>query len=359
MPQAAHRAELSLMNGPIEEAAAPAPRHNHRRKVLTHLAKAAFGVGIVAYLLTRYDIAEVSRQLGTADPLQFLLAWVYAVAALFCFALMTRIGMRPLGMTLTTGQIFKIQFQLKFYSLFMPGASNLLVKWYKFARPAKQPAQALIIMGLTRLVHTISLLLLTSIGIWNDALFPWPTLQWVALASAVAFSGGLAFMVSEPGRRTATWLAEVAWVHRYAPAIFASRWRKLWHILSQLQGLSLGEITLLMTLAIGGNFLATLQHLAIGQAVGLDLSVWVYAWLRGIILIAAIIPVSVSGLGIREVGVVGVLIFYAVPEELALAYSLLYFGGFVLGNGVIGGILELFDTVRGASRPAPPPTQGN
>jgi len=354
---------LEAMSDAQESIVSPAPPapptpQQRRRKIASHTIKTAIGLGILAYLLYRYDIAEVYQNLGSVNLKLFALAWAYSLAAMTIYAYMTRVGMRPLGMPLTTIDILKVQFQVRFYSLFMPGAANMLVKWYKFARPAKQPAQALIIMGFTRLLHTISLMLITSVGIWRDANFPWPPLQWVAIASAAALIVGMLVFISEPGRRLAAVLADLPLVHRWLPRAIAKKWQKLWHITAQLQGVSRREIAFLVFLAIAGNSLETLQHLAIGQAVGLELSVWVYAWLRGVILIAAMVPFSLAGLGVREASVVGILIFYAVPEEQALAYSLLFFGGFVLGKGLIGGILELIDLLRGARPAPPPPTQG-
>jgi len=349
---------MSAAHDPMMPSSPPTPRQ-WRRMIVSHTIKAAIGLAILAYLLYRYDFAEVYQNFGAVNLNMFVLAWAYSLAAMTIYAYMTRVGMRPLGMPLTTIDILKVQFQVRFYSLFMPGSTNMLVKWYKFARPAKQPAQALVIMGFTRLLHTISLVLIAGVGMWGDTNFPWPLLQWVAIASTVALIVGTLVFVSEPGRRMAAVLADTPLVHRWLPRAIAGKWQKLWHITAQLQGVSRREIALLMLLAIAGNFMETLQHFAIGHAVGLELSVWVYAWLRGIILIAAMAPFSVAGLGVREAGIVGILIFYAVPEELALAYSLLFFGGFVLGRGLIGGILELIDFLRGARPAASPPTESS
>lgn len=360
LPQAADGKELPLST--VETIGVPPPPEpapgDRRKKVAVHLLKAAIGAAIVGYLLYRYDFAAVWSNLREANAWLFVLAWAYGLAAMALYARMTRMAMRSLGMPLTTLEILKIQFQVRFYSLFMPGAANMLVKWYKFAKPGKQPAQALIIMGFTRLLHLIAIMLLATVGIWRDAFFPWPPLQWAAIGAAMALTLGFLFMVSTPGRHTATILADLPWIERFAPAFLATRWRKLWRILAQLQGISAWEIVLLLAMALGGNFLETLQHLAIGQAVGLELSMWVYAWLRGVLLLAAIVPFSFSGLGLREAGVVGLLVYYAVPEEQALAYSLLYFGLFVLGKGIVGGVLELIDSLRGGAPASPPPTQG-
>ena len=330
---------------------APPVHASRGRGVLLHLGKLAVGVAIVAYLLWQYDFMAVGARLRGTDPAWFAFAWVFALATMLANAAISRMAVRPLGMPFTTLQILKVNFQVRFYALFLPGAANFVVKWHKLARPAKQPGEALVLMGFSRLVHSLALLLVTATAIARDPSFPWPWMQYAAWLMAGLLVVAFCFVLSNAGRHTATRIGELPWISRFLPWFIASRWRKLWHTIARLQGVSRGELLLLVTLAFASNLLEILQHTCIGYAVGLELSFWVYAWLRGVVILCAILPISLAGLGIREASVVALLVFYAVPEDLALAFSLLFFSGFVIGKGLIGGVLEGMDFFRPGERP--------
>jgi len=87
----------------------------------------------------------------------------------------------------------------------------------------------------------------------------------------------------------------------------------------------------------------------IAHSIGMDVTVWVQMWVRGVILLCAIVPISLSGLGIREASIVAVFVYYGVPQPVALAYSLTFFA-LTVAIGLIGGVLELMDYL------APPKT---
>src|SRR5690606_10428057 len=153
--------------------------------------------------------------------------------------------------------------------------------------------------------------------IWMDGRFPWPYFQWAAAAIVVSLAGCYLLLVSRVGAALAQNLSGSPLAARL-PAMLRTRWTTLWYTVAGLQDATAAEVLLVFACGFAGHFLETLQHLYIAQAVGLELSFWIFAWLRGVILICAIVPVSLSGLGLREASVVALLIFYGVPEEQAL-----------------------------------------
>jgi len=58
---------------------------------------------------------------------------------------------------------------------------------------------------------------------------------------------------------------------------------------------------------------------------GIDISIYALAWIRAIIMLMALVPVTIAGLGIREVGFIVFLELYGVPKSSAFAFSLLLF----------------------------------
>ena len=313
------------------------------RKVVAHLTKLAIGVAICAALVYKYDWREVIEPIANARSQSILCAWGFAFLGLWAYSIMNRVALRPLDMPLSVAHILKILFQIRFYALFLPGGTNVFVKWYKFARPGRQPAQALALMLFSRALHLFALLSLALVGIWFDRQFPWPTVRWLMLGVFVAVSATLLVLMSRHLVTKVVTALQVPWQALPVPAFLRARIEKLGTFSTAFQHLTKPEAAAVLLLAVGGHSLETVQHYFIAQAVGLELSLLTIMWLRGVMTLCAIVPISLSGLGLREASLVALLVFYGVPEADALAYSLLFYGMFLLGKGLIGGLTEVYD----------------
>ena len=97
--------------------------------------------------------------------------------------------------------------------------------------------------------------------------------------------------------------------------------------------------TLLWSLLIKLPHIFALYLLAL--SLNIDLNITQSAWLFAIISIATIIPISFSGLGIREGASILILSKVGVSSASALSLSLLIFLNGLL-VAIIGGIIELF-----------------
>jgi hypothetical protein len=85
------------------------------------------------------------------------------------------------------------------------------------------------------------------------------------------------------------------------------------------------------------------------QAVGIQQPILVLAWTYILMYIISLIPISIAGLGVREVSFVLLLSRYGVPEGQALGMSLLLFSVIVV-IGLVGGLIEVWEFWR-HSRP--------
>ena len=75
------------------------------------------------------------------------------------------------------------------------------------------------------------------------------------------------------------------------------------------------------------------------HALSIDVSFLSIAWIRSLMAILILMPISIAGLGIREATFVVALAQFGVPAESALMLSLLFFAKVVL-YGLVGGVLE-------------------
>jgi uncharacterized membrane protein YbhN (UPF0104 family) len=71
------------------------------------------------------------------------------------------------------------------------------------------------------------------------------------------------------------------------------------------------------------------------------------AWTRAAAVLIAVLPISISGLGVREGAMVVLLAPYGIAAADALAYALLAFATTILAVGLLGSLLEAWRMVRG------------
>ena len=100
-------------------------------------------------------------------------------------------------------------------------------------------------------------------------------------------------------------------------------------------------------LALGAlrHLLGAAAFLAFAAAAGAELGLAPALWARGITGIAMLLPLSVAGLGLREISYVALLGLFGVAPPVALAISLMVFGC-VLLSAAAGALIELRSAVR-------------
>jgi uncharacterized membrane protein YbhN (UPF0104 family) len=95
----------------------------------------------------------------------------------------------------------------------------------------------------------------------------------------------------------------------------------------------------LLGLAVGRHVVLLFGMGLCARAVGIDADWSTLAWVRALVALATLLPVSVSGLGLREAGFAVLLEPYGVPVAQAVALSLLVFSQ-VLFLAALGAIVE-------------------
>jgi uncharacterized membrane protein YbhN (UPF0104 family) len=95
-----------------------------------------------------------------------------------------------------------------------------------------------------------------------------------------------------------------------------------------------------LALSLGLAACSAVYHWSIGRALGIPLGVAAYFVIVPAVMLFAALPITMNGLGIRELGFVGLLGAQGVPSDSATVFALLAFVG-TLGFAVAGGIIFL------------------
>lgn len=278
--------------------------------------KLAVSVAVLWLLMSGIGWTDLAARLAAADPR--LLAAGLAVKALTLplAALRWRAAGRAAGMTLSRLTAFKLQMAGIFLGQVLPGAvgGDLLRGWFTWR--LGQPAGAVVAaMVLDRMTALLGVALLGLIGLPRLAAVAPPALVWgvFALASALlAGTGVLALLgrlpLPDPLRRGAAGAAlRTVQAMPGRPAA--------WAALGYSMAVHLATIATAILYA---------------RALGLPLG-----WLDGLVvvpasIVAAALPVSLGGWGVREGAMVAGFTLLGLDPGTALLVSLLIGGSMIL-----------------------------
>jgi glycosyltransferase 2 family protein len=313
------------------------------KSILKWSIKMALGIGIVVYLVLRFDHQRVLLGISKAALAPFLLAFVLKLAGTFLHSVTHQVCLPAQGMKFTVFEMFRIALAVRFYSLFMPGGVSVTaIKWYKLSKSGGRRAQAAALVLFARLIHTGAALLVCGIGLTFDKQMPSTSAQVVSgvVLGVLLVVGVLLFYppFTNRIRHILLWSGSL----RFAPKFVASKVQKVWQALEAFQKLSIARILAAVGSSLAGHVIETLALYLVARSVSLDLSIFLIAWIRGIALIAGLLPLSIAGLGIREAGFVAVLRSYGIEDSVTMTFSLTYFSVALL-QGLTGGVAEWWE----------------
>lgn len=273
----------------------------------------AISVGLIVYLGQRLDWRQVRAALAALDVLPCALAvGLYFLSQVASARRWARLS-RPLGFAGSDGYFLKLYLEGCFFSLCLPtSVGGDVVKAYRLAPDLAGRLLAgcavladrlcgLAALGIVGLVA--SLHLVARFALWQTAL--------VAVALLVALWVAL---------RLGPWLLE--WLTRRTrdSAVHQRGLARLavYHDRPEL----------LRRAVIWGFVVQSLNALALlylGRGLGLDVPVAAYFFVAPMVALAAALPVSINGMGVREASLAALLASYGVSEELGVTLGLLWF----------------------------------
>jgi uncharacterized membrane protein YbhN (UPF0104 family) len=240
----------------------------------------------------------------------------------------TLAGIRWAGLARPVG--FRLFFEGVFFSLCLPTSiGGDVVKAYRLAETSSGRLLAACTVLADRLTGLSALVVLAATTLLANQL-------GLSLAAAVCLAAGFVACVTAGLVLT---VGSLDWLLSRIPVLHAARsfvakllpYQQKPRLLARAVGWS-------MLIQIG--FICCVMLMARGMGLPVPTRAWFYA--VPLISLATVLPISISGVGIREVGFVHLLAEYGVTEEQAVALGMLWFLAQV-GNGMLGGISFLFE----------------
>ncbi len=315
------------------------------------LAKLILAAALLFYLLRLVSVSEVGSAFRDARWTVLLLVLPFALLNPVLSAARLKVLTDAQGMALSLGQIVGVNLISRFYGLLLPGHLGAgAVRWYRLVRLEDRKAAVLGAILASRVLHLLGL---SALGL---AFIAWdrPRVGGIAVLLGLPLLLGTAVMgaLLLKGR-------EIGHIASKLP--LGEKLRDLSEKLTRFRRLSPRELGVAVGLSVAENLSGTLILYLSAVALGIALPLATLGWVRAVVQLIALIPVSFSGLGIREGGLLVALEPFGVPGSTAVALGLLVFAA-TLVVGLIGGLFELWlQLSRGgsarfeASRPVAPP----
>lgn len=282
----------------------------------------AVAAALLAWLFSRFPLAEVAAVLGRAGTLTLLLGASAAVAAQVVASVRLAAVARHHGFTVTPAEACHINFAAAFYGLTVP-AGNLAggaVRIYRLGGGGR-PMPALAAVFADRVHATYGTILAGSIFWLADPVASPPAVGLALLGITAAVP--VAYLLLRKGSPLAARLPE--------------KWGRA---LGREATVAPTETLHVVGLSMAAQLFGLGAVVAAAHAVGLGISPLTLGWVRTAVMVLVMLPITIAGFGVREGALVAILAQYGVPGEEAVAFSLLMFALATLPNGAIGGLLE-------------------
>jgi hypothetical protein len=312
----------------------PSTPSSSGRRLLRIGLRAAIGVLIVVFLLSRTNIHSLIDSLSHARPGYVAMAFAVLLVGLVVNAFRWQLFLRPLGLGLPATTLIRLTFVGTFFNAFLPtGFGGDAYKSFHLRGHLRGESASmsppLAAVFLDRLAGLVGLAILGLAG--SVVRLMAGDYSGVVLAASLSSFGvlaasGSALMLAPRWGVTASGSARMVSSLRLFAQAFASAGREAQAL---RWGVVVGIVSALLLVAVNALLAASLR-----------ISVPGAAW-PGIVLIASlmtIVPLSINGLGFRESAYVWCLAAYGIGHDEALAFALLVLA-VTLASCAVGGVV--------------------
>jgi hypothetical protein len=311
------------------------------RRTLLNVARILVSAGLLTWIISQAGLQPLREAASHADLRPYAFAILLTWNGVLLRAWRWRILLDAVGARVSFRRALYLYFVGAFFNAFLPtGFGGDVVRVLEIGEGATS-SQAAGTAVVDRLTGFLVLFFLALVMLpFGANLFPPATVTFIALLAVGVVVGSLMLFEGRLLRRItarfprALSLAGDAWIGRTYGVITACGARAI-------------------VKALGASALFNIQMvfagLLIAQALGLSLSIWTLFLVIPVITTALLVPISISGLGVREGLFVTLLGQVGVTAPQAVVFSLAWYS-LDFSSGLLGGLIYLLGGVTGLRR---------
>jgi glycosyltransferase 2 family protein len=263
------------------------------------------------------------------------MGWVVAGVLLqYVLRVVGAVRMRPItssqSIDLSHWALFRILLAAQFYSMLLPGPlAGGGATWLKYVQHGASRQGAAVAIVLNRAIGLMVMITLGAAALLADPRGPFP-----GLAAIVLIGGGAALVAANVRWSGAPGAPDSAERSRVRRAVSSFRERLL-----LFGAMRARDKVVVVVGSVAFEIVGAAVMWCFARAGGIDVSLLTVMWIRTALQIVLVLPVTVAGLGIREVGLVGVGALIGIPAAAAVTWSLtIFFGALIVAAS--GGLVE-------------------
>jgi uncharacterized protein (TIRG00374 family) len=296
-------------------------------------------IGLLYYIFGITPFAEVIQSISVARLWYVVIAMLTAILTTFVSACRLKILTDIQGMSLSILQITEINLVTMFYGLLLPGhLVGGVIRWHKLSQVEKKKAEAFAAIAFSRLNFMIVLVILGIAFLTLDMSFAPPRVTSLGLF-VVLISLCVVYLLAFNPKV----LPLLDWLNQgkfdFIPMKLRDKLSKFLVVISQYHNISQRSWNFITGLSFLENMLGIITLYLLAISLNIDITFISLGWIRSVINLITTLPISFSGIGVREGGLVVLLEPYGVAGSEAVALSFLILASAVLVGG-IGGVIE-------------------
>jgi uncharacterized membrane protein YbhN (UPF0104 family) len=315
---------------------------NGKRQYLIFGLRLAFGLGMLIAAFQIVDFRSVHTAIGSLDPFTFVLALlVSAIGTIVVPAIITSRTLKVGDIRIGLWDLVKINFAMRLYVLTLPHAITVGMRWHRYCGSQQgkgwQVAALLVFERIAQFIAVVSLALVFLLASYSN--LPGPFRVLIPVSGFFTVFGVILFLIFVS--RDAFSLAKPAinFAVKRTPRLISGRIERLAMAITDYQKIGNRNVVFVLTWSLVWHGLFVLSAFIVSQGLGIDVGFADIGWMRSAVFLLTVLPITVGGIGVREVGFAVLLHFYGVNAFLALAFPLVLLTIQLL-LGLVGATLE-------------------
>ncbi|MCJ8320900.1 MAG: flippase-like domain-containing protein [Colwellia sp.] len=301
---------------------------------LSFILKALFSILILCFITSYLDLSQVKNILKQISTEQIIYAFtINIIGTILCKSFLVYLLISPKKKKLLINLV-TINLCMRFYSVILPRGAVPVLRWYRYSQVCNAK-KAFVILSFEATIYLLMSLMAAFIFIHLDD--TGNGIQYLNFLYIMIFSTLIAVIILK-------W--SVGYLKRFTTLVnkLNSLSLKLNEYIVTAKSMNLNSPKVLLStfsLSFISFIFFILSSYILLNALNISLPLSALIWIRVVVMLIAMIPITIGGLGLREAGFVSLFALYAIQPEEAIIYSFATYG-IQLIIASIGGIIELF-----------------
>lgn len=298
-------------------------------------ARIVLSLGLLAWVLRQVGWPQVWQAVRQAHGAYLAAALTLSLAGIVVRAYRWRILLQALDMHPSLARLTALYFVGTFFNNFLPtGVGGDVVRVYELAQESRRPAAAVGTVLLDRAAGLLVLFLIALVALPFSYRLVSSQIGAAIVLLCLLGWGGSAFVLQRDWlKRLGLW----RWVEK------VSLLRGAYEAVTACGARAIGSA---LGVSLGLNVLLIAMNVLIAQSLGMQLPLWYFLLFVPIVSFLLVLPVSLSGLGVREGGYVYLFGQAGVPAHLSLSLSLIVYAVINVIPGIIGAAVYVWQGLR-------------